>query len=92
MRVVPSILYQFMKFPSLDGRGIMKLHGGQIEYVKECFTVTESTSVMPLQKKTLKDKPEPSTGKAIVTKEIKIGSNEEPKMTTVGFPLKRPLI
>lgn len=74
--VVPSTLYQVMKFPTPDGKGIMELHGDQTKAVKDYCTVTGSSGVLPLQKKVLEEKPESSTTRAIVSKEINIGTTE----------------
>lgn len=63
----------------------MELYGDQVEVVKDQFVILELSDIMPPQKKALEGKAVNLSNKIIVTKEINIGSNEKPKMITVGF-------
>lgn len=54
---VLSTLFQVMKFSSPNGKGIMELHGDQMVAVKDYFIVSESSGVMPIQKKALEKNP-----------------------------------
>lgn len=64
----------------------MELYGDQVEVVKDSFAITASTSVMPLQKKTMEDNLVRISKKLITTKEINI--DEKPKLIIVGFSPK----
>lgn len=73
---------EVIKFSAPGGKSVMELYGDQVEVAKDCFTIIVSISVLPLQNKALEARP---SSYPIVTKEIKIGIVEKPKMITVGF-------
>lgn len=48
MGVVTSTLYQVMKVLELDDKSIKELIGDQVENVKDCFAISESTFFITL--------------------------------------------
>lgn len=63
----------------------MKLHGDQVEALKDCFAIFESRDVMPLQKKIIEDNSAETIREIDHYKKINISFSQKYKMITVGF-------
>lgn len=74
-----------MKIIAPSNKLIIELQRGQVEAIKDCFTITKTSRVISSQKITIEDKPSNSSTISILTKKINICSKEKLKYNSEKY-------